>query len=192
MFHFMKVLLLGGIVLFALSVGLGFRTSPMADAFEVDRPQRVDRYLRSYHYLAAELKQRTGIPMAVTFAVAGLESNWGVSELAVRSNNHFGIKSKNWDGPIYCKQTQEYASNGYTAYYPRECFRKYRLIRYSYLDFGNYMDQAKYRHLYDYPEWNFSRWAFGLQEGGYATDPKYAAKLISIIDKYKLYLFDEK
>ena len=36
------------------------------------------------------------------------------------------------------------------------------------------------------------RWAKGLKKAGYATDPKYADKLISFIERYKLHRFDSR
>ena len=34
------------------------------------------------------------------------------------------------------------------------------------------------------------RWAHGLKKAGYATDPQYAYKLISLIERYELWQFD--
>ena len=38
---------------------------------------------------------------------------------------------------------------------------------------------------------NYRAWAKGLKKAGYATDPKYADKLISLIDRYELYRYDK-
>jgi flagellum-specific peptidoglycan hydrolase FlgJ len=118
--------------------------------------------------------------------VAGLESNWGSSELARNANNHFGLKTKEeWRGQEYCKQTAEYV---YGMHYEvNDCFRKYPLIRESYLDFGRFLfSRSHYRNVFSNPEWNLAGWAEGLQDGGYATDPRYAEKLISLIERYRL------
>ena len=37
---------------------------------------------------------------------------------------------------------------------------------------------------------NYVKWAKGLKKAGYATDPKYADKLISIIERYELWKLD--
>ena len=37
---------------------------------------------------------------------------------------------------------------------------------------------------------NYVKWAKGLKKAGYATDPKYAEKLISIIERYELWKLD--
>lgn len=152
------------------------------------RPPRVERYLDQYRYLAVELNEHTEIPVAITLAVAGLESAWGRSELAVQANNHFGIKVKDdWYGNAYCKNTQEH----YEAYSPVEvydCFRKYPLIRRSYEDFGRFISlRPNYRTLRAYPSWSLRSWAEGLQMAGYATDPDYADKLMGLIWRYRLH-----
>lgn len=154
---------------------------------DISRPANVQQYLQKFHYLATELNQSTGIPIPITLAVAGLESNWGKSELALQANNHFGIKAKHdWEPNQYCKLTQEYQL--WYAYFTEACFRSYPLIRKSYEDFGQFITtRPNYRNLQQAPVWNYRAWAEGLQLGGYATDPEYAEKVLRIIWRYQLY-----
>jgi flagellum-specific peptidoglycan hydrolase FlgJ len=154
---------------------------------DFDRPAAVQAYIQKYRYLAFELNQSTGIPMPVILAVAGLESNWGNSELARFANNHFGMKTKSdWAGWQYCKQTMEYWTM--TPVSSPQCFKKYPLIRASYLDFGRFITtRPNYQHLRNIPNWDNRAWAEGLKAGGYATDPDYAEKLLRIIWRYRLY-----
>jgi len=151
------------------------------------RPASVNRYLHKFRYLSVELNQQTGIPIPIIMAIAGLESNWGKSELALHANNHFGIKNKkDWQGWTYCKQTVEY--NAWSSYLIEDCFRKYPLIRESYQDFGNFIKtRSNYSNLQDIPKWNYRAWTEGLKQGGYATDPAYSEKLLRIIWRYRLY-----
>ena len=150
------------------------------------RPYKVQRYCEKYRYLSVELQQQTGIPIPIILAIAGLETDWGNSELARKANNHFGLKTKSdWSGPTYCKETWEYWGN-----YPErstECFRKYPLIRESYQDFGRFL---KTRHYYNYlqslSKTDYRSWAETLEWGAYATDPEYAEKLQRIIWEYEL------
>lgn len=160
-------------------------TSPLSEY--TARPNAVSEYLRKYQYLARELSQNTGIPVPIILAVAGLESNWGVSELAQNANNHFGIKTKpEWPGLTYCKVTLEY--EGWLAYYTQDCFRQYPLIRDSYQDFGHFIrTRDNYQYLQNTPTWNYRAWADGLRLGGYATDPAYTDKLLGIIWRYRIY-----
>ncbi len=156
-------------------------------ADETARPWYVKAYVQKYRYLATELNQETGIPLPIIYAVAGLESNWGRSELARQANNHFGLKVKEgWRGHQYCKDTQEFSqSTGFREEWA--CFRKYPLIRRSYLDFGAFLaGDDRYAHLFLLPESDVVGWAEGLQAAGYATDPEYARKLRGIIWRYRL------
>ncbi len=150
------------------------------------RPWKVRAYIQTHDFLAEALHQETGIPKAIIYAVAGLESDWGRSELAKHANNHFGIKSKpDWRGLEYCKQTQEF--DGQAFHTKEECFKKYPLIRRSYQDFGDFLTRnERYAILKTLPPDDYKGWTDALQSGGYATDPEYAHKLRGIIWRYRL------
>ena len=151
----------------------------------IERPQEVNQYLQNYQYLARELNSQTNIPVALTMAVAGLESNWGKSELAQSANNHFGIKANNWEGLTHCKTTMEYWEND--PVYVLECFRKYSLIRESFQDFGSFIkSRPQYNYLFEQQITDSYSWAYALQAGHYATDPQYAQKLIRVMEMYRL------
>lgn len=151
------------------------------------RPWKVRAYVDKYLYLAIELEQDAKIPVPVTLAVAGLESDWGRSDLAKKANNHFGLKVKpGWEGWEYCKDTQEY-SLGKGHHQEWACFRKYPLIKRSYQDFGRFLlKEERYWRLRTLELNDYPGWAEGLQQAGYATDPAYAQKLRGLIWKYRL------
>ena len=52
-------------------------------------------YIEKYAPLAVSEMERTGVPASITLAQGMLESNAGLSALAVKGNNHFGIKCHN-------------------------------------------------------------------------------------------------
>lgn len=179
--------------IFIVSFCLAFAITqkmPVSGQPAAQRPERVELYLKKYRYLAVELSQKTAIPMPLILAVAGLESDWGSSELAINANNHFGLKVKSPDEiSTYCKNTQEFTYNAYAAYAYEslECFRKYKLIRDSYQDFGDFLTtRERYQHLFQISPKELSAWTQGLQNSGYATDPEYALKLTRIIEEYNL------
>ena len=59
------------------------------------------RYVEQYADLAIEQMKIHRIPASITLAQAIFESGAGKSELAVKANNHFGIKKgAGWDGPV--------------------------------------------------------------------------------------------
>ncbi|MBK8493520.1 MAG: glucosaminidase domain-containing protein [Saprospirales bacterium] len=152
---------------------------------KMERPWKVQNYLTKYRYLAVELNQKEGIPIPIIFAVAGLESDWGTSELAVKSNNHFGIKATDWAGSSHCKYTYEYLNGDWLQL--MDCFRKYTFIKDSYVDFGTFLrTRSNYDFLFRIPQDNLEAWAYGLWYCNYATDPEYSEKLLELIEKYQL------
>jgi len=140
-------------------------------------------YIDQHKALAIKEMHRSGIPASITMAQGCLESGNGNSRLSRRSNNHFGIKCRNdWKGArVYHNDD---ALN--------ECFRKYRTVEESYIDHTDFlMQNGRYSFLFQLGHTNYKAWARGLKKAGYATDPKYANRLIKIIEDEKLYLLDE-
>lgn len=144
--------------------------------------ERVNEYLRRYTSIAIKQTEQFGIPASVILAQAIFESGCGRSELAQRSNNHFGIKCHNaWLGDTVTK-TDDVAN---------ECFRKYRRVEDSYRDHSIFLRTRKwYTHLFRIPATDYRGWCRGLKEAGYATYPTYAEELINIIEKYGLWRLD--
>lgn len=145
-----------------------------------DTPQRT--YIEKYSALAIEEMYRTGVPASITLAQGLLESGNGRSELAVKGNNHFGIKCHNsWTG---AKVYYDDDAKG-------ECFRKYDSPEESFRDHSDFLRyRDRYKFLFDYELTDYKSWAYGLKSAGYATDPKYPEKLIRLIEEYELYLYD--
>jgi flagellum-specific peptidoglycan hydrolase FlgJ len=49
----------------------------------------------------------------------------------------------------------------------------------------------RYSSLFKLKRKDYKGWARGLKAAGYANDPKYAEKLISLIERFNLTRFDE-
>jgi flagellum-specific peptidoglycan hydrolase FlgJ len=139
-------------------------------------------YIKAYAPVAQEEMKRYKIPASITLAQGILESQSGVGELALKSNNHFGIKChKTWKGP---KVYHDDDARG-------ECFRKYKDPRTSFRDHSLFLvNRERYALLFRLKIRDYKGWAKGLKKAGYATDPKYANKLISIIERYNLSRWD--
>jgi mannosyl-glycoprotein endo-beta-N-acetylglucosaminidase len=148
----------------------------------------VDEYIQNYQNIAQQEMRRSGIPASIIIAQGIHESSWGKGELAIESKNHFGIKCKDyWTGPTYYIEDDDY-QNGKLV---KSCFRAYENVEASYIDHTNFLlESERYKDLFTYPKTDYRRWAKGLKECGYATDPNYAEKLVRIIEKYQLYQFD--
>jgi hypothetical protein len=139
-------------------------------------------YIDKYAPLAIEQMKLHKIPASITLSQGLLESGAGRSGLARKSNNHFGIKCHgDWRG----KRTY------HTDDAPDECFRVYTTVRDSYEDHSAFLKRgARYAFLFDLNITDYRSWARGLKKAGYATDPSYANRLITIIEDYELYKYD--
>jgi len=140
------------------------------------------KYFEQYGDLAVEQMCKYGIPASVTLAQGVLESGAGMSELARKGNNHFGIKCNGWTGR---KTYHDDDENG-------ECFRAYDNAYQSYVDHSVFLKNSRrYSGLFDLKRNDYKGWAKGLKACGYATNPAYARRLIEIIELYQLYKFDK-
>ncbi|MFK8059206.1 MAG: glucosaminidase domain-containing protein [Polaribacter sp.] len=141
------------------------------------------KYIENYAAIAVREMHIHKIPASITLAQGILESGSGNGNLAKRSNNHFGIKCHSkWKGERVYHDDDE----------AQECFRKYQYVATSYNDHSAFLTKRKrYAFLFNYSTKDYKRWARGLKKAGYATDKKYPNKLISIIERYKLYEFDK-
>jgi flagellum-specific peptidoglycan hydrolase FlgJ len=140
-------------------------------------------YIKKYAPIAVKEMHQNKIPASITLAQGILESGRGRSELALKSNNHFGIKCHTqWKGERVYHDDDEIG----------ECFRKYQFVESSYDDHSAFLTERKrYSFLFDYGAKDYKKWARGLKKAGYATDKKYPDKLIKIIESYKLHEFDK-
>jgi len=140
-------------------------------------------YIEKYAALAVQEMHKYKIPASITLAQGILESGNGRSELATKSNNHFGIKCHtSWEGERVYHDDDEKG----------ECFRKYVYVETSYNDHSLFLTERKrYAFLFKYGIRDYKSWAYGLRKAGYATDRKYPAKLLKIIRDYELYEFDK-
>lgn len=147
------------------------------------RVSTYEAYIDRYGDLAVQHMERYRIPASITLAQGILESGAGMSELARRSNNHFGIKChRGWKG------ASVYAADDT----PNDCFRSYTSVEDSYRDHAEFLlAGVRYRALFELSITDYKGWARGLQKSGYATDRAYANKLIKLIEDYALYRYDD-
>jgi len=128
--------------------------------------------------------QSTGIPAHFMIAQAALESGWGKHEIRHPDNspshNLFGIKAgANWQGAVVETVTTEYINN--TPQQMVEKFRAYDSYAEGFQDYANLLlNNPRYAEVLNTQD--AASFANGLQQAGYATDPKYADKLIRILD----------
>lgn len=145
--------------------------------------EKINLYIKKYAPAATKNMRFFKIPASITLAQGILESGYGEGTLAVNANNHFGIKChKDWKGKSITHDDDE----------KDECFRSYKNPLRSFRDHSLFLvARDRYSNLFTLNKKDYKGWAIGLKAAGYATDPKYADKLISLIERFKLTRFDE-
>ena len=159
---------------------------------ELARMAYVERFIN----LAYTESNKFNIPVSIILAQGILESNAGRSRLALRANNHFGIKSQGKHWPENLKKLM----NGKLPVHDdccktKSCSNPDKFVSFesawaSYRAHSVLFTKKRYRHLLELDRTNYKEWAHGLKKAGYATDPRYAENLIRLIEKYDLHLFD--
>jgi len=141
-------------------------------------------YINQYKEIAKNNMRTHGIPASITLAQGILESGSGQGRLAKQANNHFGIKChSNWTGETIKHDDDK----------SQECFRKYDDAADSFRDHSVFLtSRSRYASLFKLPKDDYKSWAKGLRKAGYATDPKYPDKLITLIEKYNLQEYDNE
>ncbi|PKA97432.1 flagellum-specific peptidoglycan hydrolase FlgJ [Flavobacteriaceae bacterium MAR_2009_75] len=148
--------------------------------FDISSPEE---YVSTFSEIAQMEMKAYGIPASITLAQGLLESGIGKGALALKTNNHFGIKCHTgWQGDYDFHDDDEKG----------ECFRKYNHPMYSYRDHSIFLkNRSRYAFLFDYPSDDYKRWAKGLRQAGYATDKRYPQKLIALIERHELHKYDK-
>jgi hypothetical protein len=160
---------------------LGFSLAPAEPS--TLRDIAVKEYVEKFGKVAIEESEKFGIPASVSMAQGIVESRCGESTLAAKNNNHFGIK-------CFSKNCPKGHCSNHTDDTHKDFFRKYNSAWESWREHSKLLSQSRYEPLKKYGN-DYKKWASGLQNLGYATDERYAEKLITIIEKYNLDGLDE-
>ncbi|HVE05672.1 MAG TPA: flagellar assembly peptidoglycan hydrolase FlgJ [Paraburkholderia sp.] len=149
---------------------------------------KVDAFVNKLAAPAQAASAATGIPARFIVGQAALESGWGKSEImkpdGTTSHNVFGIKAtKDWSGDTVSTVTTEYV-NG-KAQRRVEKFRAYGSYQEAMTDYANMLtSNPRYAAVVSASrDKGAAGFAAGMQRAGYATDPHYARKLMSIMQQ---------
>jgi len=138
-------------------------------------------YIEQFKEDAIRIMHETGVPASIVLGVAMHESGCGNSALAQHLNNQFGVKG---DGHIvyYAKKKPV-----------RTAYKRYESVYDSFQDFARIMtERSEFSALTEQlTHFDYNGWARGIQKHGYASDSKWSKRVLGIIAKYQLYLFDE-
>ncbi|MDP1645164.1 MAG: flagellar assembly peptidoglycan hydrolase FlgJ [Thiobacillus sp.] len=160
---------------------------PATPARSGDSPAHVEAFVQRLLPHAQAASASTGIPARFMLGQAALETGWGKAEIrgadGQNSHNLFGIKAgASWKGNTVDIVTTEYV-NG-KPQKQVESFRAYDSYADSFRDYANLLrGNARYQNVIAQGQ-DAVGFAQGLQQAGYATDPKYAQKLMSVIRQF--------
>lgn len=152
-------------------------------AIVAHKREKCDDYIKRYASIAVKEMKQYGVPASITLAQGLLESNVGESKLATKNNNHFGIK-------CFARSCKKGHCSNYTDDSHKDFFRAYPNANESYRAHSLFLQKDRYKHLKKLGTKNYKSWAHGLRKAGYATDKKYAPKLIKLIEVLDLARFD--
>lgn len=144
----------------------------------------VDNYIKRFAPVAKVEMENYRIPASITLAQGLLESDAGGSRLASQNNNHFGIK-------CFSRTCKKGHCANFTDDSHKDFFRKYGSAWESYRSHSLFLQKNRYKHLLNFAPSDYENWAKGLQKAGYATDKRYADKLINLIRTLNLQEFDK-
>ncbi|MTD41528.1 histidine kinase [Erwinia sp. CPCC 100877] len=172
------------LILLLSLTGLFFIFNPKEESLDPETVYQQE-FIEEIADEAKQLYKKTHLFASITIAQAILESDWGRSALATEANNLFGIKGE-YNEQTSIMPTDEYVDGQLITV--DDSLKKYETIQQSMADHMDFLKGSSYNAVKTSK--NYKEAALALQNGGYATDPDYAEKLIQLIEEFKLYRYD--
>ena len=165
-------------------------TSPLAEAVKTAAqndwaPASPEEFIQSVWEHAVQAAATLGVDPEVLVAQSALETGWGKKVINTAdggsSHNLFGIKAgDNWSGRSAGVKTLEYRDG--VAAMERASFRAYDSVAESFRDYADLLQEnPRYQPALAAGS-DGQKFLNGLQQAGYATDPRYADKIMGIIE----------
>jgi flagellar protein FlgJ len=155
---------------------------PISAALNWSDPQQ---FVQDVLPTAVKAAKRLGISAEALVAQSALETGWGKHVIRMPdgqpSFNLFGIKTgASWNGDSVSKATLEYR-NGVLQTESAQ-FRAYPSLEAGFEDYVDFIQsRSRYQSALEH-DGDVSSYFHGLQAAGYATDPQYANKILSILN----------
>lgn len=148
-----------------------------------------EEFVSSLLPIAEQVSKEIGLDPKAMVAQAAVETGWGQhmihSGAGENSHNLFGVKaSRGWDGDKNYVDTLEFKDG--TAHKTKAPFRSYNSFAESMQDYVDFLKSSpRYQNALE--QTNDSQQYFkALQNSGYATDPKYAEKVMSVLNSDRM------
>ncbi|GAA5213885.1 flagellar assembly peptidoglycan hydrolase FlgJ [Corallincola platygyrae] len=141
-------------------------------------------FVQSVMPYAEKAAKALGTSPTVLIAQAALETGWGQKAIkrldGSSSNNLFNIKAdQRWSGDSVSVNTLEYEQG--VAVKERAAFRAYDSVAASFNDFVEFLQNSpRYQDAINQSS-NSASFLQELQKAGYATDPRYADKVMGVL-----------
>jgi flagellum-specific peptidoglycan hydrolase FlgJ len=164
---------------------LGTTSNPFAPVSAAElSEQQAAAYIQRYSPTAIAEMEHFGIPASIQLAQGLVESRAGYSKLAQANNNHFGIK-------CFSKTCPKGHCSNFTDDHHKDFFRKFPSAWESWREHSKLLSNDYYKRLHQSGR-DYKKWAAGLHQLGYATDPQYEEKIVGMVEKYELYKYDSR
>ena len=150
---------------------------------DTPKDRRIKAYIRRFKDVAIAEKEKFGIPASVKMAQAIVESGAGKSKLALKNNNHFGIK-------CFSRKCKKGHCSNFMDDSHKDFFRIYGSAWESFRAHSKMIVSGRYKKLLRHGD-DYRAWAKGLKELGYATSKHYEQTLVEMIEKYHLDTLDD-
>lgn len=136
-------------------------------------------YLKRFGHVAINEMEKYNVPASILLAQALYASQAGTSSLSKTHNNQFHLWcDQDWQGP--------------SIQWDGHCRRKYNTAWDGFRNHTIYLAEGRFKHLTLLDKTDYTRWAKGLELGGYSSERDYANRLIQLINLYNLAQYDHK
>ena len=157
--------------------------SPMHDTVKSSSTEGIDDFVKSIWPKAKEAASAMGLDPKILIAQAALETGWGkfIAKDAdgTSSNNLFNVKTgNNKDFESVKVKSTEYIAD--TPINMTASFRKYSSVEQSFKDYVSLIQGSERYQSALANAGNPEAYVNELHKAGYATDPKYGNKILSI------------
>ncbi|WP_439134338.1 flagellar assembly peptidoglycan hydrolase FlgJ, partial [Pseudomaricurvus sp.] len=169
------------------SISTDVSTKDTANGSTFDGPLTLESFKEHLLLLARKAAEALGVHGEVLLSQAALETGWGKhlikDESGQNSYNLFGIKAdSSWQGDKAVVSTLEYRDG--VPVRERASFRAYSSFAESFQDYVSFIkNNSRYQEALKAAS-DAVEYVKGLQQAGYATDPKYADKIIGIVEQH--------